>query len=81
MPREVHKVRHKGFVAAALLLYVVLGSWKGYLAVFEGAAEEPRQIYPLKIDTLPEDAQQALLGGILVRSPDRLKELLEQYLS
>ena len=81
MPREVHKVRHQGFAAWALLLYVVLGSWKGYLAVFEGAAEEPRQIYPVKIEALPEEDRQALAEGILIRSPDRLKALLEQYLS
>lgn len=74
-------MRHKGFALWALLLYVILGSWKGYLAVFEGAAEEPRQIYPLKIEALPAQDQQALLDGILIRCPNRLNELLEDYLS
>ena len=74
-------MRHKRFAAAALLLYEILGSWKGYLAVFEGAAKEPKQIYPLKIEALPVEDQQALAEGIQIRNPNRLRELLEHYLS
>lgn len=74
-------MRHTRLAATILLLYVILGSWKGYLAVFEGAAKEPRQIYPLKIEALPAEDQQALAEGILIRSPNRLRELLEDYLS
>ncbi len=72
---------YRKFLSTVFLLYVVLGCWKGHLAVFEGSAEEPRQIYPKKIDALPEDDQEALAEGILIRDPRRLEELLRDYLS
>ncbi len=74
-------MRYRKFLSTVFLLYVVLGCWKGHLAVFEGNAEEPRQIYPQKIDALPEDDQEALAEGILIRDPRRLEELLRDYLS
>ena len=43
-----------------LALYLLLGSWKGYLALFEKGKEEPRQIFPCQISTLPEADQAAL---------------------
>lgn len=66
---------------AVLLLYVVLGNWKGYLALFDGGKEEPRQIYPLLVVSLPEADQKALDEGILIRNDRRLQQLLEDYLS
>lgn len=64
-----------------LALFVTLGSWKGYLAIFEGNNPEPRQIYPLPVDALPKVDQQALEDGIIIRSNQRLNQLLEDYLS
>ncbi len=74
-------MRYRKFLSTILLLYVVLGCWKGHLAVFEGAAEEPRQIYPRKIEALPEEDRKALEEGILIRDPRRLEALLKDYLS
>ncbi len=64
-----------------LLLYFILGSWKGYLALYEKDAQEPRQIYPKLVETLPESDQLALEEGIPVRNQRRLDQLLEDYLS
>ena len=66
---------------AILLLYVVLGNWKGYLALFDGGKSEPRQIYPRLVEALPEADQKALEEGILIGNDARLQQLLEDYLS
>lgn len=68
-------------LSAVLLLYVILGSWKGYVALFEENADEPRQIFPCRVISLPEADQKALEEGILVRNERDLNQLLEDYLS
>lgn len=64
-----------------LMLYLVLGTWKGYVAVFEKGASQPRQIYPCLVSTLPHADQQALETGIVVRTERHLQQLLEDFLS
>ena len=64
-----------------LSLFLVLGSWKGYLALFDQNAQEPRQIFPCSIDTLPPDDQASLEEGIIIRNDRQLQQLLEDYLS
>lgn len=67
--------------AGALMLYVILGSWKGYVALFEKDSQEPRQIFPMQVAALPLADQAALEKGIIVRNDKKLQELLEDYLS
>lgn len=64
-----------------LALYLILGSWKGYVAVFREGCTEPWQIYPSKVTSLPPEDQSALEAGIVIRSEARLNQLLEDYLS
>ena len=64
-----------------LALYVVLGTWKGYVAVFRPRKEEPWQIYPTLVSTLPEADRKALEEGITVRNDKKLRQLLEDYTS
>ena len=64
-----------------LALYLVLGSWKGYVALFQQGQSEPRQIFPTQVSSLPEADQHALEQGIVVRSDKKLQQLLEDYLS
>lgn len=71
----------KRIFPALLALYVVLGSWKGYVAIFEKGAQEPRQIFPTQITSLPPSDQEALEKGIIVRNQRDLNQLLEDYLS
>ena len=66
------------FLAA---LYLLLGSWKGYVALFENGREEPRQIFPCPVDTLPENDRKALEEKIPIRSQRALQQALEDYLS
>lgn len=65
----------------ALALYLLLGSWKGYVALFEHGKEEPRQIFPCPVDTLPEKDQLALEEKIPIRNQRDLQQALEDYLS
>ena len=71
----------KRILTAMLALYVILGSWKGYVAIFEKGAAEPRQIFPTQITSLPPADQEALENGIIVRNQRDLNQLLEDYLS
>ncbi len=74
-------MRYKNRLSALLLLYLVLGTWKGYIALFEGGKTEPKQIYPTQIASLPETDQASLEKGIIVRNDRDLEALLDDYLS
>ena len=76
----MHRIR-KSCLISLLALYVILGSWKGYVAIFEKGNTEPRQIFPTQIVSLPPADQAALEEGILVRNQRDLNQLLEDYLS
>lgn len=64
-----------------LAFYLILGTWKGYLALFEQDAWEPRQIFPMAAEALPEEDQIALDQGIVIYNERDLNQLLEDYLS
>lgn len=74
----MHKSR---YVSAFLSFVLILGSWKGYVAIFNKGSTEPRQIFPTPVDSLPPTDQQYLAEGILVRNERDLQQLLEDYLS
>ena len=71
----------KRHLSVLLALYLMLGSWKGYVALFEKDKEEPRQIFPCPVSTLPEADQKALEEKIPVRNQRQLQQILEDYLS
>ena len=71
----------KPFFRVLLALYLVVGSWKGYVALFEEDALEPWQIFPTRITSLPPADQAALEEGIKVLNQRDLDRLLEDYLS
>lgn len=74
-------MKRKKLLSTLLVLYVVLGTWKGYIALFDAGKTEPRQIFPTMASSLPEEDQQALEKGIIVRNERDLQSLLEDYLS
>ena len=69
------------FFPCLFAFYLILGSWKGYLALFEQDAWEPRQIFPMAVEALPEQDQAALDQGIPIHNERDLNQLLEDYLS
>ena len=71
----------KKAAAGLLMLYLLLGSWKGYVALFQKGSEEPRQIFPCPVDSLPEEDQKALAEKIPIRNQRDLQQALEDYLS
>lgn len=77
----MYAMQMKKILSTVMLLYVILGTWKGYVALFEKGAEEPRQIFPTPVSALPEADQSALEEGIIVRNERDLQQLLEDYLS
>ena len=64
-----------------LALYLMLGSWNGYVALFEKGKEEPRQIFPCQVEALPEEDRKALEERIPIRNQRDLQQALEDYLS
>lgn len=71
----------KRILLSLLALYVILGNWKGYVAIFEKGSPEPRQIFPTQVASLPPADQAALEEGIIVRNQRDLDQLLEDLLS
>ena len=69
------------YAAAALALAWILGSCKGYLALWKEGDPEPFQIFPCPVDSLPEEDRLALEEGIPARSRIELDQILEDYLS
>lgn len=60
---------------------LVLGSFRGYVALFDKGTEIPRMVYPYSVANLPPADQQALAAGIPVANEEELGRLLEDYLS
>lgn len=60
---------------------LVLGSFRGFLALYDPGQPEPRYIYPYSVASLPETDRQALEEGIRVVSEEELSRLLEDFLS
>lgn len=76
----MHRLFHRR-LSFLLALYLILGSYKGYIALFEEGSTEPRQIFPDPVISLPEEDRKKLEAGIVVRSAYQLQQLLEDYLS
>ena len=72
---------HHKQIFAALIVMFLLGNHKGYLALWKDGRAEPFQIFPVKVDSLPEADREALEKGIRARSEIELAGLLEDYLS
>ncbi len=74
-------MRWRGLSSVIAAFLVIVGSWKGYLALFDPGKQEPKQIFPRQVSSLPEADQKALEAGISVRNQRDLESLLEDYLS
>ena len=69
------------FFCPLLCAMFLLGSHKGYLALWKDDRPEPFQIFPVKVDSFPESDQKKLSEGIPARSELELSSLLEDFLS
>ena len=64
-----------------LVLAFLLGSYKGYVALWIPPVREPAQVFPYRISSLPPEDQRLLENGISIGSEKELQYLLEDYLS
>ena len=76
----MHRMTHR-ILTLVLALGFILGSFRGYVALFDEGSPEPRQVYPYQIAVLPPVDQAALEKGIPVRNDKQLQHLLEDLLS
>ena len=74
-------MRWRGLSSVIAAFLVIVGSWKGYLALFDPGKQEPTQIFPRLVSSLPEADQKTLEAGISVRNQRDLESLLEDYLA
>ncbi len=71
----------KKFSTVLVLLGLILGVHRGYLALWRDSDPEPWKVFPYKASTLPLDQQKRLEQGIFIRDSDQLQKLLGDYLS
>ncbi len=71
----------KRLICFQLLLGLFLGTYKGYVALWEDGSDGPRQIFPYQVSSLPAADQLALEKGIRVRDQEELTRLIEDFLS
>ena len=71
----------KPVLSCLLVFTLFLGSYRGYVAIYEKDAEEPKQVFPYRVDTLPDADQKMLEERIRVKDENQLNQLLEDYLS
>lgn len=76
----MNKVLRRAF-APLLAAGLMLGSFRGYVALFDKGRAEPRMVYPYAIAALPKADQEALEAGISVAGEEELRQMLEDYLS
>ena len=76
----MHRLFHR-FLTVLLSLGLILGSFRGYVALFEEGKKEPRQVFPCPVSSLPEADREALERRIPIRNPRDLQQAMEDYLS
>lgn len=59
-------------------LYTI-GVWEGRVAVFEGDAAYPKQVYDMPVTALPQELQTRVQTGVPAYSDAELSLLLEDY--
>ena len=68
-------------ISLVLCLGLLLGSYRGFVALFENGKSEPREIFPYPVSSLPQDDQDTLRKGIPVPSEKALQHMLEDFMS
>lgn len=71
----------KKHLAMWILLTFLLGSHKGYIALWEVGIKYPLEVFPYRVTSLPPEDQKALTEGIPIENQHDLTVLLEDYLS
>ena len=76
----MHRIYHRILTAAAMLT-LLLGSWRGHVALFSEEGQQPLELYPVRLELLPVADRDLLQKGIPVKDADELMRILEDLLS
>ena len=76
----MHKIYHT-IVMGAAAVSLLLGSWRGHVALFMTGKDAPVEVYPVRLELLPDTDQELLRQGIAVDDPQGLARILEDFLS
>ena len=76
----MHRLSQRN-ISLLLCLGLLLGSFRGFVALFEEGKSEPRQVFPYSVASLPPEDQDALRKGIPVPSEKALQHMLEDFMS
>ena len=68
-------------VLLCLILGLFLGTYQGYLAIWNDGKCKPASVLSCRVDMLPREDQKILKEGIPISSSDELNKLLQDYLS
>lgn len=68
-------------LSGMVLLSFVLGSCKGYIALWKDGQAEPVKVFPYKVSSLPASDREKLERGVKLDSMEELEQLIEDYLS
>jgi len=74
-------MKKKKYMALLLLAGFILGSHKGYIALWRSGETMPAQVFPYPVSSLPLCDQEALNRGIRIEGGTELAQLLEDFLS
>lgn len=76
----MHKMKHTMAVILSAL-NLILGCWQDRVALFLSGETQPVQLYPVRLELLPQADQRDLREGIPIYSSEQLSRLLEDFLS
>lgn len=65
----------------ALILTVLLGIHRGFVALWLPGEEEPAVVFPYSARSLPPSDREALEKGISIETPEELDRIIEDFLS
>lgn len=69
------------FLSLGLMLVYLLGVRGGYVALWQDEDPEPVTVFPYAVASLPQEDQEALFRGIVIKNEEDLRYRLEDFLS
>ena len=79
--KEAVTIIKRRCIYLTLVLSFLLGSYQGFLALWQEGKTKPVKVYPYSVSSLPPADQALVNKGIPIASRQQLQYLLEDYLS
>ena len=78
--KTMHKIYRK-MLLGTVTISLLLGNWRGRVALFMRGKDIPLALYPVRLELLPIADQTQLMEGIPISDPEVLTDILEDLLS